>query len=167
MKGESVNMRMAIRSIAVASMLIATAGLATGNPSPLMEDEFADLQRQIAANRKWNRDRLEREVWCREALFLAGDQTPVDVVWRRTRALLDCLQNLPTPPDLASEAAALKALEPLRVGVASERDARDLFGQITALRRKIAFKNPLLDFDGILFLKHNMMARGESHMVDQ
>ena len=52
--------RMAIRFMVVAFILIATAGLATGNPSPPLEDEFADLQRQIVANREWNRDRLER-----------------------------------------------------------------------------------------------------------
>ncbi|MDX1286246.1 MAG: hypothetical protein R3182_14600, partial [Draconibacterium sp.] len=36
-----------------------------------------------------------------------------------------------------------------------------------ALRREIAFSNPLLDFEEIIFLKHNKMRRGDRHMVDQ
>jgi hypothetical protein len=42
-----------------------------------------------------------------------------------------------------------------------------LFTEFCELRREIAFNNPLLDFEKIIFLKHNKMRRGERHMVDQ
>jgi len=47
----------------------------------------------------------------------------------------------------------------------TEQEQRALFNKIAAARRRVAFKNPLLDFDGIVFIKHNKSMRG--HMVDQ
>ncbi len=134
--------------------------------------EFDLLKKQLAACKKWDIPRLQREALRPEAAFLETDSNPVDVVWRRTRALLADLQRKSPAPDLEKEAAVLKALTPavelLRSkGFAMEVESRKVFDQITAVRRKIAFKNPLLDFDKIVFLKHNMQVRGVFHMVDQ
>lgn len=116
-------------------------------------DEFAELQAQIAARKTWNLSRLEKEAFRREALILDTDKTPDEVVRRRTAALLNHLKALPNAPDLRQEEAEL----------ASATD----FGKLTALRRQIAFKNPLLDFERIIFLKHNKQVRGDRHMIDQ
>lgn len=122
-------------------------------------DEYTELAAQIAARPAWNLPRLEQEAFRREALILETDQTPVDIVRRRTLALLNHLRAAPNAPDLQREAAELAALP---------ADAsRATFDRIVALRRRIAFKNPLLDFDQIAFLKHNKQVRGDRHMVDQ
>lgn len=141
-------------------------------PGAAPPDEFAGLQRQLAASIQWNLPRLQREAQRPEALLLAGDRSPVDVVWRRTWALLEDLRARPDAPDLSAEAAALEALRPaveaVRSGLSSaEAEPRAVFAKVAALRRRIAFKNPLLNFDAILFLKHNKQARGYRHMVDQ
>lgn len=138
-------------------------------PAP---DEFALLQQQLAASKTWNRARLEREAQNRAALIFATDRNPVDIAWRRTRALWEDLRTLPNGPSLAAEAAALATLKTEVDNLAqnprsSEAEQRALFEKVTALRRRIAFQNPLLDFDRIVFLKHNKMARGCRHMVDQ
>lgn len=126
--------------------------------------------------------RLEKEALRPESLILATDRTPADVALRRTRALLAHLRTLPGCPGLEAEAAALEALAqenqelsakapavPPQAGAApADETARvDLFERICALRRKIAFKNPLLDFDQLVFLTHHKQGRGEVHMVDQ
>ena len=131
-------------------------------PTP---DEFAELQRQITAGVKWDRARLQREAARPEALILDSDRTPVDVVLRRTKVLLEDLRAIPGAPELSGEAKALELLLEQKPG--SEPEQRALFQEITTLRRQIAFKNPLLNFDAILFLKHNKQVRGYRHMVDQ
>ena len=138
-------------------------------PAP---DEFAELQRQIAAGVMWDRARLQREAARPEASILHSDRTPLDVAWRRTKALLEDLRAMPGGPDLSAEAEALEALrrEGSADASAAETDGpttRAVFAKLLALRRQIAFKNPLLNFDSILFLKHNKQARGYRHMVDQ
>jgi hypothetical protein len=122
-------------------------------------DEFASLEREIAASRSWNRERLAAESARPDALILPSDRTPGDVVWRRTAALLKQLRAMPGAPDLSAEETELDALK--------SSASREGFGRLTALRRRIAFKNPLLDFDRIIFLKHPKIARGVNHMVDQ
>jgi len=143
----------------------------TGAPAATL-DEFADLQHQIAARATWNNARLEREALRRDALILDTDRTPVDVGFRRTQALLKHLSAMTAGPGLAAEAALLEALRADAEAVRSQRPApeavqRALFQKLVALRRRIAFQNPLLDFDAIVFLKHNKQARGDRHMVDQ
>jgi hypothetical protein len=132
-------------------------------------DEFASLKQQIAASAQWNNERLAKEALRQEALVLKSDRTPVDIAWRRTWALLNHLKTTSSAPDLAAETAALETLRPaVKTSADAKEDVqRALFQKITAVRRKVAFKNPLLDFDRILFLKHNRQARGSVHMVDQ
>ena len=164
----------------VAGPMVAGAGvllLATGllfHTAPcvaatITPDEFSHLQQQIAMRSQWNNERLEREALRREALIVETDRSPLDVVWRRTQALLTHLQAMPSAPVLADEAAELAKLRDEVEGLraTTEADQRALFGRLVALRRRIAFKNPLLDFDAIVFLKHNKQFRGERHMVDQ
>jgi hypothetical protein len=89
------------------------------------------------------------------------------VVLRRTQALLENLAAMTPAPDLREETADLAGLMSRRQLEASSVDgeAEEFFAGACALRRRIAFKNPLLDFDKIVFLTHHR-ARYE-HMVDQ
>ncbi|MGD0093179.1 MAG: hypothetical protein ABSE73_24970 [Planctomycetota bacterium] len=142
-----------------------------GNTPRPQPDEFAELERQVQAGTTWNLKKLQAETFRQEALVFPADKTPVDIVWRRTRALAEHLRGMVNAPGLSEETRALEALgiavEGQRNGKPTTQEQRRLFDEIAALRRKIAFKNPLLDFDAIVFLKHNMQARGEAHMVDQ
>jgi hypothetical protein len=104
--------------------------------------------------------RVSGETFHPQALIHESDTTPVDVILRRTRALLNHL-------NLTGEQAELDRLQSKNSSTLTEDRQKELFCEIAALRRRLAFANPLLDFDSLLFLKHNLMARGESHMVDQ
>lgn len=152
----------------ICSVLVNGALLAAAPPP----DEFAELQRQIAACPTWNCQRLAREACRPEALIGPGDRTPVDVVWRRTHALLAHLRAMPGAPNLTAAAAELAALQPRVEALAAlaepnEGEQREVFAALVAARRRLAFQNPLLDFRAIVFLKHDKQARGEVHMVDQ
>ena len=112
--------------------------------------------------------RLRRESLHPAALIEPTDVHPVDVVLRRMRALIQDLETMQPAPDLSQEKEALallatRRLESLASGVTG--DAGGQFVEACALRRRIAFKNPLLNFDRIAFLTHQR-ARYE-HMVDQ
>lgn len=152
------------------AQLVVWAGIALGSAAgksgtTASPDEFTELQAQIAAHAKWNQPRLQQETLRPEALILESDQSPADIVYRRTLALLHHLQTLPKAPDLSAEAAALAALQPPAGGTLAQQ--RERFSRLAALRRQIAFKNPLLDFDRIVFLKHDKQVRGSRHMIDQ
>ena len=161
------------RQTGLAAALIAAAMMpALRAQLPDTADEFNELTSQIEASKCWDRDRLQREALRSEAVILETDRSPLDVVWRRTRALLADLQRMTPAADLAGEAAALEAMGAAVLALqqqapADELRQRELFRSVVALRRRIAFKNPLLDFTRIVFLKHNPQQRGERHMVDQ
>lgn len=110
-------------------------------------------------------ERLQRETFHEAALILESDKSPLDVIIRRTSALLNHLKIY--GEELESEERSLKAIKSQN-HIGLDNDIQyNLFFQTAKLRRTIAFKNPLLDFNSIVFLKHNKMARGERHMIDQ
>jgi hypothetical protein len=78
-----------------------------------------------------------------------------DVVLARAGALLDDLAGEPDCRDLAGERAELESLIRESAGVTrSDAEARKrLYLRACTLRRRIAFANPLLDFQEILFAK--------------
>lgn len=138
--------------------------------SAARDREFDELQRQIQDRPNWDSERLAREAHRPEALILETDRTPVDIARRRTRALLDHLAREHPELDLSGEKAALDALD-TRVNqmraqaTADPAAARMVFHEICTVRRAIAFSNPLLDFDRILFLKRHKSIF--EHMCDQ
>ncbi len=159
-------------SVILASSIKGLQKAAVSNPMTAVESanaEFNLIQKQIQARRPGDpaQARVAEEVFRKEALILGTDKTPVDVAQRRTEALLQHISALDGAPDLAKEAVELEGLRGESSAVLSPDQQIALFEKITALRRRIAFKNPLLDFDSIIFLKHNKQARGERHMVDQ
>ncbi|MFA6245198.1 MAG: hypothetical protein WC655_29920, partial [Candidatus Hydrogenedentales bacterium] len=131
-------------------------------------DEFAVLQEDVRRHAEGQTDsaRLAREALDPEALILDSDRDPLDVILRRSQALLDDLQGMPNAPDLS---AAAKDLSELRAKCEAvppgDPGRRPLFHAICAVRRRIAFSNPLLDFSNVVFLKHDRATY--QHMVDQ
>jgi len=106
-----------------------------------------------------------------DALFLQSDRDPADVVVRRTRALWNDLSKNPNAKvwDMESELKSLEhAVKNTPPGATQSR--KELYLKACALRRQIAFANPLLDFDKIVFVKHKKNVRYESlgdHMAGQ
>jgi len=109
------------------------------------------------------------EVYRPEALRLPSDRDPLDIVLRRTAALLAHLAAGAGEADgeLAACARELSALRDAAVRVDPKRaDARyALFAAACMQRRRIAFHNPLLDFDRLLFIKRHRSTF--NHMCDQ
>ena len=103
----------------------------------------------------------------REALILDTDRDPLDVLLRRTEALLADLRRLPQAPDLSTAASELASIRSSadQNAVTKLPERRALFDRTCQLRRRIAFANPLLDFHSILFLKRHRSVF--NHCCDQ
>ena len=136
---------------------------------PLVLAEFCQLQRQIAEHREEARERralLTSQVLRPDALIRDNDRDPLDIVLRRTRALLADLNRRPGTPDLSGQRARLAEIERARSSVSpAEKLWWDLFVEACTLRRRIALQNPLLDFKRIVFLKRHRSSYG--HMCGQ
>ena len=107
----------------------------------------------------------------RNAAVLPGDRDPLDIVVRRTRALYE---DLKAQADLAAAGERLAALEKQAQALAVEdAEARlTAFKQAQALRRVIAFANPLLKpIQRLLFITREALPPDEfnwgNHMCDQ
>ncbi len=129
------------------------------------EEQFASLQRDLAARAAF--DKVAAETFRPEALILAADRDPADVVLRRTAALLADLQRAAPAPKLAELGQQLAALQQKAAAcaVADQPARRALFDQACQFRREVAFTNPLLDFNQILFVKRHRAIF--NHMCDQ
>ena len=104
-------------------------------------------------------EKFAGETFHPQALAAKSDRDPLDIILRRTRALLDDIEKMPDAPDMKTFEARLSKLE------SSDGDRKEVFSEVHALRREIAFANPLLDFDKILFIKRHRS--GYNHMCDQ
>ncbi|HBT78035.1 MAG TPA: hypothetical protein DEB39_14180 [Planctomycetaceae bacterium] len=107
-----------------------------------------------------------------EAIFLNTDRDPVDIVLRRTRALMQDLRTFENGPKLTGEEKQLDGLDAKnQVTDLNDTPARQaLFAEVVSLREKIALQNPLLDFSDILFIKRHVTPEPEkqgNHMCDQ
>ncbi len=138
---------------------------ADGTAKSEREREYAALRRDL--RRREHFARVAPETYHPQALVHDTDRDPVDIVLRRTTALLADIQAMPAAGDLADLAAELAALEE----AAAAADPADgerrfaLFERLCDLRRRIAFSNPLLNFDRILFIKRHRATF--DHMCDQ
>jgi len=106
------------------------------------------------------------------ACILSGDKDPLDVIIRRTRALIADLSSAGV--DLAAEAKELDGI--VARAAASRRDWRETrfpaFSAVHALNRRVALKNPLLKgIDRLVFVGHEALPLDEYkagwHMCDQ
>jgi len=114
--------------------------------------EWKELTAQIKEGATGGR--LKTEALDPQSLILPGDKGPLDVVLRRTRTLIGHFKRdrkLPAAvvgsfeKKFGALAAKAKAL------AVSDSDARKgLFDRVCALRRQVAFANPLLNFDSVI-----------------
>jgi hypothetical protein len=135
------------------------------------EKEYNNLAFQINTREKDPQviARLKKEALSEHALIWETDLTPTDVVSRRTGVLLAHLAKKESNNTLELLAKEYDQLMTHKEALSTKKaeSEKKLFIEFCALRRKIAFTNPVLDFNQIIFLKHNKMRRGERHMVDQ
>ncbi len=137
----------------------------SGEPKTELEWQYVSL---IGSLRDRNRiAAVSNQTFRSEALILTGDRDPADVVARRTVALLENLKRSSAARRIAVWEQPLRALqaEVGSVPIDSAEKRYELYERICGLRRKIAFANPLLDFQELLFVKRHRSLF--NHMCDQ
>ena len=127
--------------------------------------QFEAIQHDI--RNRGRQAKIADQAFRAESLILAGDRDPLDVVLRRTAALLADLKHTPAAARLADMAEKLDALQKLgdQTPPAKTDDRLGLFFRACELRRRIALTNPLLNFDSIVFIKRHRALY--NHMCDQ
>jgi hypothetical protein len=108
------------------------------------------------------------EAYCADALVTDADRDPLDILLRRTALLLEDVRTLPGSRVLAAEQRSLENLrsEAALTAPGNVTERRALFDHLLVLRRRIAFANPLLDFNSLLFIKREVRGVME-HCCDQ
>ena len=147
---------------AALSALTAPSGINLGEEE---ESQFQTLRQDLSQRARFAR--ITRETFRPEALIADSDRDPADIVLRRTAALLASLKQTSAAARLAPLEARLAGLGAACASTAvTNLDARRaLFSQLCKMRREIAFTNPLLDFDQLLFIKRHRAIY--DHMCDQ
>ncbi len=134
-------------------------------PSEELDHQFAALKLDL--QRRATFEKLAAETQHPAALIQPADHDPADVVLRRTMALLADLQTSLPAVVFDSFAARLSGLRETAASVSTTNAVarRELFDRACLLRREIAFSNPLLNFDRLLFIKRHRSIY--EHMCDQ
>ena len=113
--------------------------------------QFEDLRIQIERLDTFRK--AQGEALREEACILPTDRDPLDIVLRRTEAVLHEVRRLAPKADLAGAEAELNKLREQATRTELAAEARyDLFTKVCLLRRRIALANPLLDFRDIVFV---------------
>jgi hypothetical protein len=147
----------------------AGAAAAAGPVAPDLEKEwksqFETLRHDIGSRGHF--DQVASQTLRPEALVLASDRDPADVVLRRTAALLGDLKRTSAASSLVELGRQFEKLQAANAQTdIKTADARyALFVQTCKLRRQIALRNPLLNFDKLLFIKRHRSLY--DHMCDQ
>ncbi len=160
---EGVVFRAASSSVTGSSV----AGVSRPYESPMSEMEIQyEALLQDVSNRS-HFARVAPETFRADALILDSDRDPLDVVLRRTDVLLTHIRPMPSAPDMTALAEELGQLQASADKIdVEESEARfALFEKACKLRRIIAFSNPLLDFDKLVFITRHRS--GFNHMCDQ
>ena len=131
--------------------------------------EHGELLGQIRRLKKPNknfRDRLKAEALDQQALVLPSDTDPLDVVLRRTAALVRYFKGrkMLSSSVLSGFAAKLGKLSAAAQSTPQPDARKRLFTQACALRRSIAFANPLLNFDDIACM---LEQPGDRRIIEQ
>lgn len=136
-----------------------------GTPATEAQRQYATLWHDLKQIKRFAP--VAHQAFDRQALILETDRDPIDVVLRRTAALLDDLQRMTPAPDMNELARQLDQLhaEAARTAGRNDKARFDLFERACQLRRRIALANPLLNFDKILFIKRHRSTF--NHMCDQ
>ncbi len=112
-------------------------------------------------------EKVAAQTFRQAALVLPEDRDPADIVLRRTAALLADLKRTAAASSLSALEKELGELQAASANIdPAARHARYvLYADACRLRRQIAWKNPLLAFDQILFIKRHRALY--NHMCDQ
>ncbi len=136
-----------------------------GTPMSELEIQHALLEYDL--RNRGHFARIAAEASQSQSLVLETDRDALDIVLRRTAALLADIQAMPAAPDLTAQERRLQELQTAAAGVDVEQtDTRyQLYEKACGVRREIALANPLLNFDELLFIKHRRSLY--NHMCDQ
>jgi hypothetical protein len=131
------------------------------------DTEYRNLQwhiEQLPNQTPQRRKLLRDQTLDPQAVVLSSDRDPLDIVLRRTKALIEHLR-----PSVKSKLDALHAdflsIEQQAASTVDPRARRALYVRLRSLQRRVALTNPLLDFDEILC--NRFRVEGGSHMVSQ
>lgn len=99
-----------------------------------------------------DREKLEREVYDRNALVLDEDGGPVGTVLRRAEALLTHLESAGAEgcASMGEDLNAVRMAYGAEAPEAGSESAKALYVAACAVRRQLALVNPLLNFDSLL-----------------
>ena len=158
-------------TLAVTAVLLAVTSpsLAEMSVEQSWNEEHGELTRQINrlknSKKEW-RDRLGAEALDLQALILQTDKDPLDVVLRRTSALIQHFKGQKT---LSSTAlgrfeTGLNTLSSEAGSTSDPKARKGLFFNVCALRRDLAFANPLLDFENIVC---QLEQPGDQRIIEQ
>ena len=169
-------MRMDIRWLLVWGC-VAMAGMAAEYPdaggfAPDAHEAWDLLRRDIAT---WKRlpSRNPDQAVNVAATILPEDKDPLDVLFRRTRALADDLAEAGVDVGWAKTEMDVLAAETAKVPFRDWAEMRfPFFSRLMAVNRKLALSNPLLKgIDRLVFVTHEPKPfdeyHGGSHMCDQ
>jgi len=132
--------------------------------------EYDVLANQIANWQSINR--FESTTFNPSTLIAETDRDPADIVLRRSQALLSDLKKSASDKNWTDMQTCLSELaaKSRTIDISDSAARFELYLEACGLRRKIAFSNPLLNFDKILFAKHTRCGDNEglgNHMCDQ
>ena len=146
-----------VRAIVISMALLAGAAAAAERPD-VRRELFDTLVRDIGSRTAYRAHYAQAARAA--ATILPGDRDPADVVLRRTEALLAHIRTMPGAPDMSTLAKGLAPLAARAKAVPIDKAAARyaLYERLCDIRRKIAFRNPLLNFDKIIFLGRRMPA---------
>ena len=132
-------------------------------------EEYTELLEQIARRKesdvKW-RARLAAEALDQQALILPTDKDPLDVVLRRTAALVAHFKSPKVFPQsvLSGFESQWHELSTAAESTSEPEARRKLYLQACGLRRRVAFANPRVDFENIVCM---LEQPGDSRMMEQ
>jgi len=160
-------------TFALVAVVLQAAPSFAQQPEPEWLKNELRMQWDILAGQVANPDQINRfatTVYNPALLIDKNDKDPVDVVLRRTTALLDDLsRKLLNATSFEQELSVLQARN-AQVNRGDGGARYNLYLDACRLRRKIAFANPLVNFNEILFAKHAKCGPDEgrgNHMCDQ
>jgi hypothetical protein len=135
--------------------------------TPMSELEIQHVVLEFDLRNRGHFARVAAEASHPQSLVLETDRDPLDIVLRRTAALLADVKGMPAAPNLADQERQLQELQAAANGIeADQTEARyQLYEKVCRVRREIALSNPLLNFDELLFIKHRRSLY--NHMCDQ
>ncbi len=142
------------------------------NAIPYTPDRKQEWERQFAELQKNLQDRDVLQAILPQTFHPASsiadtDRDPADTVLRRTRALFEDISQMTNSAEIDEFEKRLEELETacLQIPVSDHNKRFDLYLEACGLRRDVAFSNPLLNFDELLFIKRDRA--GYEHMCDQ